>query len=248
MSMPPAITAIVPLSIDPIWAAVSTPRARPDTTVTLLAPQLDRQLPREAAGGSGGVACADHRDRRAAGQADIAADHHGGRRIVELGEQGRIVRVVDEQVARAELRRHGQLAFGNGGRRDDRRLAAAARRQFGQRLDRRRRVAETLDQLAIGDGADLRRADQPEARDRGRRIARRIVTHSFAPTFGSVPFRRRSIFSRCFHSTSSASASSGSTMSKAEKKAALSGALNAAVMPASEEKRSSASRPSQTTA
>ncbi len=145
MSMPPAITAIVPLSIDPIWAAVSTPRARPDddghvfpvpsSTASCRAKRRRRR--RRKALRAPTIAIV-----RAAGQADIAADHRGGRGIVEFGEQGRIVGVVDEEVACAELRRYGQFAFGRGRRCDGRRLSAAPRRQPGQRLDRRRRVAE----------------------------------------------------------------------------------------------------------
>ena len=68
------------------------------------------------------------------------------------------------------------------------------------------------------------------------------------PTRGSVPSSSRPIFSLCFHNTISASASSSSTRSNRLVTAAATGALEAASMPATDDRRVSASNASHTTA
>jgi len=136
--MPLAITPIVPVASDPWCAAVSSPRASPD-----------------------------HRDAGAREQSGVAPDRHHRGRIVELGEQWRIIGVVDEQIARAKRLDPGDLAFDHRALGDAGRLAAAARGEIGQSLDRALGTAEPCKQLAIGDGADRRRTDQPQPRDAG---------------------------------------------------------------------------------
>ncbi|MEK9755002.1 MAG: hypothetical protein VW338_17555 [Rhodospirillaceae bacterium] len=61
----------------------------------------------------------------------------------------------------------GRVAFASGGvRADDAgRLAAGAAGHFGQYGKSRRRRTQTPHQAVIGDGADTRRADQPDAVD-----------------------------------------------------------------------------------
>ena len=69
--------------------------------------------------------------------------------------------------------------------------------KIGDSVERLSGGAEASDQLAIGDRADARGPDQPQA-----------VGEVFDPTRGSVPFVRRRMFSRCFHSTRRAKPSS----------------------------------------
>src|SRR3546814_11812719 len=75
------------------------------------------------------------------------------------------------------------------------------------------RRAEARHQLAEGDRADARRTDQAQA------VEPLLLAHSpvgayfEAPTFGSVPLRRRAIFSRFRPSTLSARASPTGTRS-----------------------------------
>ena len=64
--------------------------------------EVVRDLAREAAGRGGGIARADQRDARSGGrQRDVAADDQRGRRAVDLGQQRRVIGVVQEQIARA---------------------------------------------------------------------------------------------------------------------------------------------------
>ena len=108
---------------------------------------------------------------------------------------------------RAEFSTGRDLALGDGAQRNHGRSAAAARGQCRQSRDRRRGVTEARDQLAVGDRADLRGSDQRAI------AASRHLVQGFGrqgsvgalPIRGSVPLSRRSIFSRCFHRTSSAS-------------------------------------------
>ena len=71
------------------------------------------------------------------------------------------------------------------------RCSAASPGEVGHRRKRGRGRAEAGDQLAIGDGTNARRAQQPQP-----------VGEIFDPIRGSVPFFRRRMLSRCFHSTS----------------------------------------------
>src|SRR3546814_5171402 len=99
------------------------------------------------------------------------------------------------------------------------------------------RRAEARHQLAEGDRADARRTDQAQA------VEPLLLAHSpvgaffEAPTFGSVPLRRRAIFSRCRHSTISASASATGTRSIRPKHHMATGALTAAAMPPPDDNR-----------
>ncbi len=133
-----------------------------------LAPELGRQLSREPARRRRGIARADHRDRRARHQRGPPAQHQHRRRIVEFGQERRIVGIAQKQVLCAKPRHLHEFALGERHRCDHGRFPPAARGKLWQRRERRLRVAEAADQLRIGDGADLRGADQPEARNRRR--------------------------------------------------------------------------------
>ena len=88
--MPPAMTAIVPLSIAPSCAAaVDSPR-QPGNDDHVFLPKIMRQPARKAARRRRRIARADDRHRRPVEQAEIALGDQQRRRIVQLGQQPRI--------------------------------------------------------------------------------------------------------------------------------------------------------------
>ena len=163
----------------------------------VLLPEIVREATREAARGSGGIPCADDRHRHPVEQVEIAFGHQQRRRILKLGKQPRIQPLPERQIFRAEILDSRHLALRLVAAEQTRRRPAPAPREIRNSLKRRRGAAEARDQLAKGDGADSLGADQPQPVDQVLDITR-----------GSVPFERRRMFSRCFHSTSAAKPSS----------------------------------------
>ena len=186
MSMPPAITADRAGRRASRHARRCRSRApgrrRPRRRA---APRSCAKLAREAAGGGRGIARADHRDAgpvaAAPGRRCTISD---GRRVSSSAQQRADRPLAEEQIARAELATRVNLALGDIAAA---RCAAPARRRA--RPDREcassaaSRRAEAREQLAIGDRADIGRADQPQPGDPlGRRHAASSMSGaSFAP-------------------------------------------------------------------
>ena len=196
-----------------------------------------RQSPRKAAGGRRGVAGADDRHGLPLEKREIALGDEQRRRVLHLAQQARVKRLAEHQISAAELLDPGDLALGLVAAGQPRRLAAAAPGEVGHGGERRLRASEARDQLAIGHGPDAGRADQPQA-----------VGEVGDPMRGSVPFVRRKMFSRCFQSTSNAKPSSIGNKAESPMTAAVTGALTAAAIPATDEIRIVSSRRSQTAA
>jgi hypothetical protein len=145
--------------------------------------------------------------------------------------------LAEHQVSRPQLLDARDLPLGLIGREKYRRLSAAAARQVGNGRKRGLRGTEAGDQLAVGDRPDPGRTDQPQA-----------VREVFDPMRGSVPFDRRRMFSRCFQTTSNAKPSSIGKRAELANTIAVTGALTAATIPATDEIRSVTSKNSQTAA
>ena len=207
-----------------------------------LAAEVVGQPAREAAGRGGSVAGADDGDGRPVEHRQIALGDEQGRRVVLLGQQARIEALPERQVARAELLDPLDFARGVAFRRT---AGRAARRRAGRGRARRPAPPPAMPKRAISwwkvIGPMPGRAQQPDA-------VNQVLGHCSLPMRGSVPAFRRARFARCFHTTRRAKPSSIGKSDRSPSKAALMGALTAAAMPATDEIRTSSSRPSQTTA
>lgn len=129
---------------------------------------LRRQIAGDRAGqtqaGGGSIAGADHSDSRHLQQGEPAQRQQHRRRVVDLGQQTRILRRVDEQPAAAELQAGRELGFhglqaGQGETR-----GTAAPRKIRQPLQRMTGTAEARQQLPVSNRANRLRADQSQAR------------------------------------------------------------------------------------
>lgn len=94
---------------------------------------------------------------------EVAAEDQRWRGCLDLGEQARIVRVVEEEVAGAELGGGGDFAFGQRRVGDPGAASAAALGKHGECFDGGVGAAEAGDELAIGDRSDPGRADEPKS-------------------------------------------------------------------------------------
>ena len=149
MSMPPAKTAIVPPDSAASCAAASMPRARPGHDDEIGVAEAPRQHRRHLAAGDGGVARADDGDAGRGQMFRLAAHREQRRRRIGVAEPGRIERLAEADEACADACRRRQFALRLGDARDgDAPIGAAAPRQIRQRLDRRLRRAEMVDQAA----------------------------------------------------------------------------------------------------
>ena len=187
---------------------------------------------RATAGGGRGVARADDRHGGLVEEGKVALDDEGGRRGFELGEQRRIEALAEEEVARAEALDALDLALDEIAPGQLRGAPAAARGEIGNRVDRRLSRAEAGEQLEIGHGADIVRADQAQPRDL---VRRRAHQPALRPTLGSVPWSRRPRLARCFQSTSRAKPAKSMTRLTRPTNQAATGALAAAAIPPTEE-------------
>lgn len=150
--------------------------------------EIARQLHRRRAG----VARADHCHAGLCCQRKIAPPGQDGRSTVDFGEQGRIVRLVMEQILRPSVPHRLHFAF-HALDRHSALLAPTPHSEIGQRLQHLCRSPEARKQLGITDRPDMRRTQQPDARKRLllRQSEHRPVHYFFDPTFGSVPSARR---------------------------------------------------------
>ena len=162
--------------------------------------EVVRQPASEAAGRRRGVARAHDRHRLAVDQVEIAFRNQQRRRILDFGKKPGIKALSEREEPRAEPLHLRDLTLGVVAGPDRRRPPATPAGEVGHRSKSCGRRSEARDQLAVGDGADARRAQQPQA-----------VGEIFDPIRGSVPFFRRRIFSRCFHRTSTAKPSNSRT-------------------------------------
>ena len=142
MSIPPAITPMVPLSSAPSCAALSMPRASPETTTRSCWPEIVRQPAREAARRRRRVARADDRHRLPVEQLEIALGDQQRRRILQLGKQPRIQPLPQRQERAPSFSTRAISRSASARLAQPRRLAAAAPREVGHRVKRGRRRAE----------------------------------------------------------------------------------------------------------
>ena len=125
------------------------------------------ELAREALGefqsGRRRIARADHRDHRPRQRGEIAAHREQRRRVVDLGEPLRIGVFASATKRNAELPAASisRSASARGSDADGARGAAAAGK-FGQRFDRRARIAVLTQQPSEGARPDIVAADQPQ--------------------------------------------------------------------------------------
>jgi hypothetical protein len=209
--------------------AVDAPSEAGNHDEVLLA-EIVRQAACKAAGCRGCIASADDCDRHSVQQVEIALGDQQWRRVLELRQQSRIEPLPKHEISRAELLYPHNLALGLAALEQPRRLAPALPRQLRNGIERRPCIAESPDQLAESDGTKSVGPDQPQPVDQ-------FLIQAFAlPMRGSVPLRKRRIFSRCFHSTSTAKPSSIGRSAECTI-AAVIGALSAAVIPATDEIR-----------
>ena len=187
--MPPAMTPIVPLSSAPSCAALSIPRARPETTTSpsrprsCASPRAKRQAAAEALRAPT-IATAGRSSRPRSPLADQQR-----RRVLELGQQARVEPLAKRQIARAELldrarsrARHRPRSTIRGA------LPPPRRARSGSAASAAAGAAEAREQLAEGDRADARASDQPQPVDQ-------VVAHTLPfPMRGSVPAISRRIF------------------------------------------------------
>ncbi len=155
--------------------------------------------------GGGGVAGADNAD--GAGPVEVFAAGHGDQRRGggNVIEQVGIIGLAGGDQFRAVALKPGQFILGLhlGG---DARGGAAPLEQAGQGLDPGFGRAETVEQLAEGDRADIFGADQAKpgnALDARQDQARRDGAHALGaffsePILGSVSLSRRTILARCW--------------------------------------------------
>ncbi len=120
------------------------------------------------------------------------------RRVVQLGQQRRVEPLAEEQVARASASTAHDLLLDVAPADQSRRSAAATRREIGHGIERRPRAAEAGEQLAIGDGPDVRANGPAGAGRPGRPTSARSL---FRPSVRSRPAGAR-CWSRCFQTTS----------------------------------------------
>jgi hypothetical protein len=127
--------------------------------------QLERQLPGEAAGGGRGVARPDQRHCLPVEQAGFPFGDQCRRRGFDLGEQGGIMIVAEEQIAGAEALDplHLPLDLAHAG--EPGRAAPAAGGKVGNGVDRRLGRTKAGKQVRKGDRADLFGPDQAKPRD-----------------------------------------------------------------------------------
>lgn len=123
------------------------------------------QPAREAARGGGGVPGADDCDGHSVEQVEIALGDEQRRCVVELREQGWVEAVPDREISRAELLHPSHFALGLVAPEQLWRSTAAAAREVRHGGERRGRVAEARNQLAIGDRPDPGGTDQPDPLD-----------------------------------------------------------------------------------
>jgi hypothetical protein len=125
--------------------------------------QVARQHFREPLAVDRGVAGADHGDRAFPQQKRMADDRDQRRSVVDRGQGLRVVGLACGNQPRPELgqRRHFTLRLRPGGY-PQRRLASAAFRQIGKRLDRFSRRIEPFHQTGEGDRTDVLGANQPQ--------------------------------------------------------------------------------------
>ena len=125
--------------------------------------EVGGQVLRHALAVGRGVAAADQGDRAAASSAGIAQHGDRGGRIVQQGQQRRIVGFAGEDHAGAEAADGMQFALGIVRRRNGRgRRPAAGAGEPGQRVERGRGRPVARQQAAIGDRADTFGARQPQ--------------------------------------------------------------------------------------
>ena len=120
-----------------------------------------RQNRRHLAPGGGGVARADDGDRGRGEVACVAANGDQGRRRIAMPEPGRVERLAERDKSRAEPRHRRHLVFGFGEACDAGRPGrSAAARETWERVERRFRRAEMIDQVAERDRSDVVAADE----------------------------------------------------------------------------------------
>ena len=149
--------------------------------------EIARQLDHRRAG----IARTDHGDARVRSQREVAAKGQDRRCPVDLAQQGRIVRLIVEEVFGARAPHRIDFAFDTLARG---RLIAlpAAFADIGQGLQRRIRIAIARQELRIADRADAgasQQADACESLGLGQR-------HFLPPTFGSSPRISRAMLAR----------------------------------------------------
>ena len=177
------------------------PRARPDTTTSPARPVRAPACRRICAPAP--KRCARPRWRPSRAQRCGMAQHGDQRRRrIQRRQAMRKIRLAGRDQAPAQLRQRLHLARAVVFRRQDEILAAAARCQARQFVQRGGGAAETGDQAGEGDRADMFGARQPQP---GAAFASSLSAHLlfFAPMRGSSPRSRRRIFSRCMKKISS---------------------------------------------
>ena len=193
------------------------------------------KVPGKAACSRRGVSCADHGDGWTFQKLQPPAPDQCRWRIAEFRQKSRIGSVAEEEKPGAKF--VNRLHF-----RDDlllvsnpRRPSAAPCSQIGDSLQRARCGAISSDQLLICNGSDILGSDKPEPVKRFLAFSHSLQTFLDAPTFGSSPAIRRSIFERCFHKTSSASPMNmGIMLDSPNTKAAIGTDMAASIPPTDE--------------
>jgi hypothetical protein len=125
-------------------------------------PQIARQFLGQLAAADGGIARADHADRRTQQQGGIAAQRQQRRRILDGRERLGIARLAQGQEQPAEAGEGGDLIFGLRARGRTQDLRAARPCQIGQSAQGLGRAVEAIQQPAKGDRPDAEGPRQPQ--------------------------------------------------------------------------------------